>query len=42
MAADNNKEMKAHEGTYTFFIGLMKWGTIISAIITFIVILLIT
>jgi hypothetical protein len=44
MAADidRTKEMKAHEGTYGLFIGMMKWGTIIAAIITFIVILLIT
>ena len=45
MAADSGeraKDMKAHEGTYTAFIGMVKWGTIVAAIITFIVILLIT
>ena len=44
MAADldHQKNMKAHEGTYGLFIGMMKWGTLISAIVTLIVILLIT
>lgn len=44
MAADidNMKQMKAHEGTYSFFIGLMKWGTILAAIVTLIVVLLIS
>jgi hypothetical protein len=44
MAADidHSKEMKAHEGTYGLFIGIMKWGTIISAIVTLIVVLLIS
>jgi len=43
MAADGdaNNDMKAHLGTYTGFIGLMKWGTIISAIVAVIVILVI-
>jgi hypothetical protein len=38
---DANKDFKAHQGTYTAFTGLMKWGAIISAIIAFIVILII-
>ena len=38
---DHAKEMKAHEGTYGMFIGLLKWGTIASAILTFIVVMLI-
>lgn len=44
MAADfdHSKEMKAHEGTYGLFIGMMKWGTIVAAILTLIVIWLIT
>ncbi len=44
MAADidNRKQMKAHEGTYGLFIGMMKWGTIAAAIITLIVVLLIS
>jgi hypothetical protein len=45
MAADNidhGKQIKAHEGTYGFFVGLMKWGTIVAAIITLIVVLLIS
>ena len=29
---DTQKEMRAHEGTYSLFIGLMKWGTILSVI----------
>lgn len=37
---DHKKEMKAHEGTYGMFLGLLKWGTIASAIIVFIVVLL--
>jgi len=39
---DQHKQMKAHEGTYGLFIGMMKWGTIAAAIVTLIVILLIT
>lgn len=39
---DHQKEMKAHEGTYGLFIGMMKWGTIIAAIVTLIVVLLIS
>jgi hypothetical protein len=44
MAADidHTKEMKAHEGTYGLFIGMMKWGTIVAAIVTLIVVLLIS
>jgi hypothetical protein len=38
---DQTKEMRAHEGTYGFFKGLMKFGTIIAAIITLIVVILI-
>jgi hypothetical protein len=26
-------DMKAHEQTYTGFIGLLKWGTVASAIV---------
>lgn len=39
---DHVKEMKAHEGTYGTFLGLLKWGTIASAIIVFIVVMLIS
>ena len=44
MAADidHKKEIKAHEGTYGMFLGMVKWGTIGAAILTLIVILLIT
>ena len=43
MAADGeaNKEMKAHQGTYAAFTGLMKWGAIASLVIALIVILVI-
>jgi hypothetical protein len=39
---DNSRQMKAHEGTYGLFLGMMKWGTIVAAIITLIVVLLIS
>lgn len=39
---DHSKEMRTHEGTYDFFKGLMKWGTLLAAIITVIVVMLIT
>jgi hypothetical protein len=38
---DSGFEMQAHEGTYSGFIGLMKWGTILSAIVAAFVVLLI-
>ena len=38
---DHAKEMKAHEGTYGMFVGLLKWGTIASAVIVLIVVMLI-
>jgi len=38
---DANKDFKAHLGTYSGFIGLMKWGAIVSVIVALIVILLI-
>ncbi len=43
MAADGetNKGMKAHQGTYAAFTGLMKWGAIVSMIVALIVILVI-
>ncbi len=37
----NNGEMKAHEHTYSGFIGWLKWGTAITVIVTAIVIFLI-
>ena len=39
---DHSKEMKAHEGTYGMFKGMMKWGTIVAAIVALIVVLLIS
>lgn len=43
MAADASagKELKTHENTYDFFIGLMKWGTILSFIVAMIVVFII-
>jgi hypothetical protein len=38
MASNNN--MKAAEGTYAGFLSLLKWGTIISALVTILVITL--
>jgi hypothetical protein len=44
MAADGEatKEMRAHEGSYARFLFMMKWGTILSLIIGFLVILIIS
>lgn len=39
---DQAKQMKAAEGTYGMFLGMLKWGTIIAAILTLIVVLLIS
>ena len=42
MATDEaTKEVRAHEGSYHRFIFMMKWGTILSLITGFIVILII-
>jgi len=41
MAEGEAKELKAHERSYDRFIFMMKWGTILSAITAFVVILLI-
>ena len=43
MAADANagKDVRTHEETYGFFTGLMKWGTIVSAIVAMIVVFII-
>ncbi len=38
---DSAHEMKAHEKTYGGFIALLKWTVPITAIVTFIVVLLI-
>jgi len=38
---DTQKEMRAHEGTYSLFIGLMKWGAILSVVTALIVIFII-
>lgn len=38
---DSGFEIKAHEGTYSGFTALMKWGTIVSVIVVAIVVLLI-
>jgi hypothetical protein len=43
MAADceANKDLKAHQGTYAAFTGLMKWGAIVAVVVAMIVILVI-
>jgi hypothetical protein len=42
MASDDTaKEIRAHEGSYHRFLFMMKWGTILSLITGFIVILII-
>ena len=35
---ETQKEMRAHEGTYSLFIGRMKWGAILSVITGLVVI----
>ena len=44
MAADGEatKELRAHESSYGRFLFMMKWGTILSLITGFIVILIIS
>jgi len=39
MASGN--DMKAHESTYSSFIGLAKWGTVVGVLVTALVIYLI-
>ena len=39
---DAQKEMRAHEGTYSLFVGLMKWGAILSVLTGLIVIFIIS
>jgi hypothetical protein len=39
---DVNQDMKAHSGTYSLFIGMMKYGSIVVAIVTLLVVLLIS
>lgn len=36
-----NGDQKAHEQTYSGFTAMLKWGTIVTVILTFIVIFLI-
>jgi len=40
--ADARKELKAHERSYDRFIAMMKWGTILSVIAAFLVIMIIS
>jgi hypothetical protein len=43
MAADEaERAMRAHQGTYGLFIGLMKYGAIVSFITAIIVVLIIS
>ena len=39
---DHSKQMKAHEGTYSLFKGMIKWGTIAAFILAMIVVVLIS
>ena len=39
MATGN--DMKAHTGTYSGFVSIFKWGAIVVALMTFVVVLLI-
>ena len=39
MASGN--DMKAHQATYSSFLGLVKWGIVLTAIVTIIVVKLI-
>lgn len=43
MAAEGEitTDMKAHKSGYSMFVGMMKWGTIISFILAMIVVLII-
>ena len=41
MAEGDAKDWKAHEKSYGRFVFMMKWGTILSAITAFIVIMVI-
>lgn len=42
MAADEaDRALRAHQSTYHAFIGLMKWGTVISALTGLLVIFII-
>ncbi|MBV9883338.1 MAG: aa3-type cytochrome c oxidase subunit IV [Sphingomonadaceae bacterium] len=38
---DATKDLKAHQGTYAAFTGLMKWGAILCVIVALIVIMVI-
>jgi hypothetical protein len=38
MTHDTGAELAAHSSSYSLFVGLMKWGTIISAIVGFVVV----
>jgi hypothetical protein len=40
MASGN--DMKMHEGTYSGFIGLVKWGALVTALVTVFTIYMIT
>lgn len=43
MAAEGEapKEIKAHAKSYSLFVSLIKWGAILSAVVTFFVVLMI-
>ena len=39
--SNNHRDMHAHQETYSGVMGLLKWGTVVSAIVAAIVIFLI-
>ncbi|MEK6636469.1 MAG: aa3-type cytochrome c oxidase subunit IV [Pseudomonadota bacterium] len=39
--SDNHGDMRAHQETYAHVMGLLKWGTVASAIVAAIIIFLI-
>ena len=43
MAAESKSptEVKAHEKSYSLFISMLKWGAIVTAVVTLLVVLLI-
>lgn len=36
---DNGVEMRAHEKGYSLFVGIVKWGAIVAAIVVLLIIL---
>jgi Bacterial aa3 type cytochrome c oxidase subunit IV len=40
-SSDNQNDFRAHKDTYEGVMSLLKWGTVASAFVTFVVVLLI-